>query len=153
MEGVFEERSIEENAEVVSRMILGRKVDAAAVLDAFHVKYQNKGDRVTSLSGGNQQKVVLARWLSNAPLVVLADDPTKGIDVQARRDVHKTVVKIAEMGSAVLMVSSDHEELMNLTSMSENSRILVLYEGQIVKTLTGGDISAENIARASVNLG
>lgn len=153
LEGVFEERSIEENAEVVSRMILGRKVDAAAVLDAFHVKYQNKGDRITSLSGGNQQKVVLARWLSNAPLVVLADDPTKGIDVQARRDVHKTVVKIAEMGSAVLMVSSDHEELVNLTSMSENSRILVLYEGQIVKTLTGGDISAENIARASVNLG
>lgn len=153
LEGVFEERSIEENVEIISRMILKKRVDAAAVLDSFHVKYQNKGDLITSLSGGNQQKVVLARWLSNAPLVVLADDPTKGIDVQARRDVHKTMVKMAEMGSAVLMVSSDNDELVNLTSMAENSRILVMYEGQIIKTLTGGDISVENIARASVNLG
>ena len=152
LEGVFEERSIEENVEIISRMILGKKINAAAVLDGFHVKYQSKGDLITSLSGGNQQKVVLARWLSNAPLVVLADDPTKGIDVQARRDVHKTMVKIAEQGSAVLMVSSDNDELVNLTSMAENSRIIVMYEGQIIKTLTGSDISVENIARASVNL-
>ena len=72
--------------------------------------------------------------------------------MQARRDVHKTMVKIAEQGSAVLMVSSDNDELVNLTSMAENSRIIVMYEGQIIKTLTGSDISVENIARASVNL-
>ena len=152
MEGVFEERSIEENAEVVSRMILNKKMNAPSVLQDFHVKYQNKTDLNTSLSGGNQQKVVLARWLSNHPLIVLADDPTKGIDVQARRDVHKIMVEIANKGSAVLMVSSDNDELVNLTSMTENSRLIVMYEGQIVKTLTGKSISVENIAKASVNL-
>ena len=82
----------------------------------------------------------------------MADDPTKGIDVQARRDVHQTMVNIAEKGSAVLMVSSDNDELVNLTSMAEHSRIIVMYEGQIVQTLTGSDISVENIAKASVNL-
>lgn len=152
LEGVFEERSIEENAEVVSRMILNKKMNAPSVLQDFHVKYQNKTDLITSLSGGNQQKVVLARWLSNHPLIVLADDPTKGIDVQARRDVHKIMVEIANKGSAVLMVSSDNDELVNLTGMTENSRLIVMYEGQIVKTLTGKSISVENIAKASVNL-
>jgi len=152
LEGVFEERSIAENLEIVSRMILDRKLNPKSVLEAFHVKYQNHGDLITSLSGGNQQKVVLARWLSNDPLVVLADDPTKGIDVQARRDVHKVMVEIAKRGSAVLMVSSDNDELVNLTRVAEHSRIIVMYEGQIIRTLTGSDITVENIARASVNL-
>ena len=151
-EGIFEERPIEENLEIVAYMILGRKLDTVKVLDDFHVKYQNKNDLITSLSGGNQQKVVLARWLSNDPIVVLADDPTKGIDVQARRDVHETTVNIAKKGAAVLMVSSDNDELVNLTSMTDHSRIIVMYEGQIICTLTGADISVENIAKASVNL-
>ena len=62
------------------------------------------------------------------------------------------MVEIANKGSAVLMVSSDNDELVNLTSMTENSRLIVMYEGQIVKTLTGKSISVENIAKASVNL-
>lgn len=151
-EGVFEERSIEENVETVSRIILNKKVDAAGVLSDFNVKYQNKNDLIVSLSGGNQQKVVLARWLANEPLVVLADDPTKGIDVQARRDVHKTMVEIAKKGSAVIMVSSDNDELVNLMHLSQHSRLIVMYEGQIIRTLTGNDITIENIAKASVNM-
>ena len=151
-EGVFEERSIEENVEAVSRMILNQKMDATRVLSEFNVKYQNKNDLIVSLSGGNQQKVVLARWLANEPLVVLADDPTKGIDVQARRDVHKTMVEIAKKGSAVIMVSSDNDELVNLMHLAHYSRLIVMYEGQIVRTLTGSDITIENIAKASVNM-
>ena len=151
-EGVFEERSIEENVEAVSRMILNQKMDATRVLSEFNVKYQNKNDLIVSLSGGNQQKVVLARWLANEPLVVLADDPTKGIDVQARRDVHKTMVEIAKKGSAVIMVSSDNDELVNLMHLAHYSRLIVMYEGQIVRTLTGSDITIEKIAKASVNM-
>lgn len=151
-EGVFEERSIEENVEAVARMILNQKVDAASILSDFNVKYQSKSDLIVSLSGGNQQKVVLARWLANEPLVVLADDPTKGIDVQARRDVHKTMVEIAKKGSAVIMVSSDNDELVNLMHLAQHSRLIVMYEGQIVRTLTGNDITIENIAKASVNM-
>lgn len=151
-EGVFEERSIQENVEAVSRMILNQKMDTSGVLSDFNVKYQNKSDLIVSLSGGNQQKVVLARWLANEPLVVLADDPTKGIDVQARRDVHKTMVEIAKKGSAVIMVSSDNDELVNLMHLAQYSRLIVMYEGQIVRTLTGSDITIENIAKASVNM-
>lgn len=151
-EGIFEERSIEENVEAVSYMILNQKMDATRVLSEFNVKYQNKNDLIVSLSGGNQQKVVLARWLANEPLVVLADDPTKGIDVQARRDVHKTMVEIAKKGSAVIMVSSDNDELVNLMHLAHYSRLIVMYEGQIVRTLTGSDITIENIAKASVNM-
>lgn len=152
VEGTFEERTIGENVEIVSRMILDKKIEQDEILQSFHVKYQNKSNLITSLSGGNQQKVVLARWLSNSPLVVLADDPTKGIDVQARRDVHKTMVDIARKGSAVLMVSSDDDELVNLANLADYSRIIVLYEGRIVKTLAGSEISMENIAKAAVNL-
>ncbi len=151
-EGVFEERSIEENLGFVSRVLFKEKIDADPVLKRFGVKYFNKKNRIVSLSGGNQQKVVLARWLHNKPLVVLADDPTKGIDVQARRDVHRTLVEIAEGGSAVLMVSSDSDELVNLASLTTNAKVIVMYEGEIVNTLRGDDVTPENIAKASVNM-
>ena len=72
--------------------------------------------------------------------------------MQARTDVHKIMTDMAREGSSVLMVSSDDEELVNLTRMADSSRVIVMYEGRIVKTLRGGDITVENIAAASVNL-
>lgn len=152
IEGTFGERTIEENVQAVPELILHKKVEEDAVLEKYKVKYGNKRDLITSLSGGNQQKVVIARWLSCNPKLLLADDPTKGIDVQARTDVHKIMADMAREGSSVLMVSSDDEELVNLTRMADSSRVIVMYEGRIVKTLRGGDITVENIAAASVNL-
>lgn len=150
-EGTFPERTIEENVQVVPELILHKKADEE-VLKKYKVKYGNKRDPITSLSGGNQQKVVIARWLSSNPKLLLADDPTKGIDVQARNDVHKIMVEMSRAGSSVLMVSSDDEELVNLTRMADRARVIVMYEGEIVKTLWGKDITVENIAAASVNL-
>ncbi len=152
VEGTMEDRSIAENLEIVSRIMMRSKIDHDKLLHRFHVKYQNKRNLITSLSGGNQQKVVLARWLATKPRVILADDPTKGIDVQARHDLHKTLVEIAAEGSAVLMVSSDDEELVNLAGLTDSARVIVVYEGVIVKTLRGKEITAENIAAASANL-
>lgn len=151
-EGTFPDRTIEENVQVVPELILKNKTDTEAVLKKYKVKYGGHKDLITSLSGGNQQKVVIARWLSVNPKLLLADDPTKGIDVQARSDVHKIMVEMAGEGSAVLMVSSDDEELVNLAHMAEYSRVIVMYEGKIVKTLYGSEITVENIAAASVNL-
>ena len=152
IEGTFAERTIEENVQAVPELILKKRADTEEVLKKYKVKYGGKKDLITSLSGGNQQKVVIARWLSVSPKLLLADDPTKGIDVQARSDVHKIMTDMAREGSAVLMVSSDDEELVNLTRMADYSRIIVMYEGRIVKTLCGSEITVENIAAASVNL-
>ena len=79
------------------------------------------------------------------PKLLLADDPTKGIDVQARYDLHRSFINMANKGSAVVMVSSDDEELVELCKMTPNSRVLIMYEGRISMVLTGADISVENI--------
>ncbi len=152
-EGIFSERSIAENATVVSRQVLGlKKVNPLKVLSEYNVKYHSAKHKITSLSGGNQQKVVIGRWLSSCPKVLLADDPTKGIDVQARKDVHEILCNLAESGSVVLMVSSDEAELISLAEMAEKSKVLVMYEGNIVQTLTHSGINKDNIATASMDL-
>lgn len=113
------------------------------------VKYNRCEDLIISLSGGNQQKVVIARWTSSNPKIILADDPTKGIDIQARRDVHETFRQLLDKGSSVVMISSDDEELVETSKMMPLSRIIVMYEGEIVKTLRGSEITVENIAAYS----
>lgn len=149
-EGTFKERSIEENLNVVKRLAIKDKInDVDEVLKENGVKYGNAKDVITSLSGGNQQKVVIARWTSAAPKIILADDPTKGIDIQARRDAHETFRRHIEKGASVLMISSDDEELVETCKMMPLARIVVMYEGNIAATLYGKDITVENIAAYS----
>ena len=124
--------------------------DTREILDSFHVRYDNPKELITALSGGNQQKVVVGRWLSTSPRLLLADDPSKGIDVKARNDLHQEFAKLAEQGNAVIMISSDDDELVNITSMVETSRVLVMYEGNISAVLEGDAINRENISAASM---
>jgi len=147
VEGIYPVRSVAENVKSVANLIVKKKIkDPCEVLDRFGVKYNAQPKNyITSLSGGNQQKVVVARWLATDPELLLADDPTKGIDVQARYDLHKTFIDLANKGSGVVMVSSDDEELVEICRMTPNSRVLIMYEGKIVKELTGEAITAENI--------
>lgn len=149
-EGTFRERSIAENLSAVSDLIFRHETDAEKLLGRYKVVYGKRRDLITQLSGGNQQKVVVARWTSVNPRIFLADDPTKGIDVQARADVHQILRELAEEGTAVVMVSSDEEELVNLTRIAPFSRVIVMYEGQIVKTLAGDAITLENIIASSM---
>lgn len=146
-EGIYPDRSIAENVKSVGNLVVKKPIRAATdVLDAFGVKYNGLPHlKITSLSGGNQQKVVVARWLATDPKLLLADDPTKGIDVQARYDLHRTFIDLANKGSGVVMVSSDDEELVELCRMTPNSRVIIMYEGRISKVLTGDDITVENI--------
>lgn len=149
-EGTFKERSIAENFSCVKDLVFQKKTTGIDdYLKGCGVKYNDIKDRIISLSGGNQQKVVIARWTSSNPRLVLADDPTKGIDIQARRDVHETFRKLLEAGSSVLMISSDDEELVETSKMMPLSRVIVFYEGEIVKTLRGDEITIENIAAHS----
>lgn len=149
-EGTFRERSIAENLVSVSDLIFKQEADTDGLLSTYKVVYNKKKDLITQLSGGNQQKVVVARWTSVKPKLFLADDPTKGIDVQAREDVHQILRELAKEGAGVVMVSSDEEELINLTSLAPFSKIIVMYEGEIVKTLIGEDITLENIIANSM---
>jgi ribose transport system ATP-binding protein/rhamnose transport system ATP-binding protein len=99
---------------------------------------------VGRLSGGNQQKVVLARWLLRAPRVLLLDEPTRGVDIGARAEIHKLIRAFADKGMAVLVVSSEPEELPDLCD-----RVLVMAEGLIVRELGGAALSRNAIIEAS----
>ncbi len=153
-EGTFAIRSIMENAGAVAELVLGRKgVEKERALADYRVRMGSPFAPIRALSGGNRQKVVLARWTTANPAVLLADDPTKGIDVNARREVHQFIRALAARGAAILFVSSDSEELVELTRSHGQARVLIMYGGQIIHTLRGDDITAENIAYHEVPKG
>jgi ribose transport system ATP-binding protein len=99
---------------------------------------------MATLSGGNQQKVILGRWLRRAPGVLLLDEPTRGVDVGARATVHSAVVDVARAGAAVIVASDDFEELTNLAD-----RVLVLVRGRVAAELHRPDVSAAAIGRVA----
>jgi len=103
---------------------------------------------VGNLSGGNQQKVVIAKWLATRPRVVILDEPTKGIDVGSKAAVHDFIGELAEEGLAVILVTSELPEAMGLAD-----RLLVMHEGRIVARFTRGDWSAEAIVAAATGAG
>lgn len=108
------------------------------------IKAQGIETAVGRLSGGNQQKVVIGRWLKRAPRVLILDEPTRGVDVGARAEIHRLIRGLAEKGMAVLVISSEPEELPDVCD-----RVLVMAEGAIVRELSGGDVSRSAIVAAS----
>ncbi len=100
---------------------------------------------VGTLSGGNQQKVVLAKWLSMTPRVVIFDEPTRGIDVGSKSEIYRLMRGLADAGVAVLMISSDMEEVVGVSD-----RILVMREGRIAGFLERAEFSEENVMRLAV---
>ncbi|GII04990.1 sugar ABC transporter ATP-binding protein [Planobispora takensis] len=107
------------------------------------IKASGPGQRVSELSGGNQQKVLLARWLAMNPKVLLLDEPTRGIDVGTKAEVQSFIDELAVEGLAVLLVSSDLEEL-----VEGSDRIVVLRDGVVVAELNGPDVTAEVVMTA-----
>jgi ribose transport system ATP-binding protein len=99
----------------------------------------------SNLSGGNQQKVVLAKWLSLAPKVILFDEPTRGIDVGAKAEIYQLMRRLADQGVAILMISSDMEEI-----LGNSDRVAVMHEGRISGVLDRSECSQEAIMRLAV---
>ena len=97
-----------------------------------------------ALSGGNQQKLMFARALLAEPSVLLADDPTRGVDVGAKRDLYQLIVDLAARGVGILLVSNEVEEILGLAH-----RVLVMRGGRIVAELSGDEITEEAILAAS----
>jgi ribose transport system ATP-binding protein len=100
---------------------------------------------VANLSGGNQQKVVLAKWLSLNPKVLIFDEPTRGIDVGAKAEIYQLMRNLAESGVAIMMISSDMEEI-----LGESDRVAVMHEGAITGILERDQCSEEAIMRLAV---
>ncbi|TIV72521.1 MAG: sugar ABC transporter ATP-binding protein, partial [Mesorhizobium sp.] len=101
--------------------------------------------RTGTLSGGNQQKVVLAKWLAMNPKVMILDEPTRGIDIGAKAEIYGLMRSLADAGVAVLMISSDMEEVIGVSD-----RIAVMHEGQISGILDRDDFSQENVLLLAV---
>jgi ribose transport system ATP-binding protein len=131
--------------------------EAAELIRQFDIMPADPNATMSNLSGGNQQKVVLARWLRREPKLLLLDEPTQGVDIGAREQIHGVVRDAAKTGTGVLLVSSDVEELVELSD-----RVLVLIDGRIVSELRGehvardrlqGMVHAETPQSAAVNEG
>lgn len=108
------------------------------------IKAQSIETPVGLLSGGNQQKVVIGRWLLRLPKILILDEPTRGVDIGARADIHRLIRELAARGMAVIVVSSEPDELPDLCD-----RVLVMAEGRIVRELTGAGITRNALVEAS----
>ena len=121
-----------------------RKV-AQGIFDRLNIKAPSIEAIVTNLSGGNQQKVVLAKWLSLNPKVLIFDEPTRGIDVGAKAEIYQLMRRLAQSGVAIIMISSDMEEI-----LGESDRVAVMHEGEITGILERHDCNEEAIMRLAV---
>ncbi|MFE9002185.1 sugar ABC transporter ATP-binding protein [Streptomyces sp. NPDC007875] len=122
----------------------GRATDWAVRLQ---LKYGSLADHVGVLSGGNQQKVVLAKWLATEPTVLIVDEPTRGIDVGTKAEVHRLLSSLAADGLAVLMISSDLPEVLGMAD-----RVLVMHEGRLVAEIPRAEATEESVMAAATGL-
>ena len=97
-------------------------------------------DRQNHLSGGNQQKVVLAKWLSRDVDVIILDEPTRGIDVGSKEEIHHLIVQLAREGKAIIMISSELPEVLGMSD-----RVLVMYEGRCMGVIDAEDATQEKV--------
>ena len=120
---------------------------AEAAIARYGVRCTGPSARFGALSGGNQQKLVVARWLTRSPRLLLLDEPTQGVDIAARAEIHALVLEAAAAGTVVLVASSDPDELTALCD-----RVLVLRRGAITEELSGAHLTAAEIERAAYDL-
>ncbi len=121
---------------------------ANRVIKSMHVRCDGPDQKIDQLSGGNQQKVVLGKWLETRPSVVLLDEPTRGIDVGAKDEIYDLLKKLALSGVAIIMVSSELPELLALSS-----RILVMCEGKATGIIDNTEFSEERVMELATPLG
>jgi ribose transport system ATP-binding protein len=152
--GLLLEQSVNENISLanlmafVSGMLIRTAVErrnAAERRKALNIKAPSIDTMVATLSGGNQQKVVLAKWLSMQPRVMIFDEPTRGIDVGSKSEIYALMRGLADAGVAILMISSDMEEVIGVSD-----RIVVMREGRIGGFLSREEFSEESVMRLAV---
>lgn len=155
-EGLMLPMSIADNLTIASlqRLSRGPFVDASALSAAvedgirrMQIKVGSTADPVSTLSGGNQQKVVIAKWLMTDPKIVLLNDPTRGIDVGTKQEIYRLLRDLAETGASIIYYSTDYEELIGCCD-----RVAVMYDGEIVRELQGDEINERNIIASALKM-
>ncbi|KAA2236046.1 sugar ABC transporter ATP-binding protein [Salinarimonas soli] len=122
-----------------------RAIDEA--IRRLQIKVGDPGDPVSTLSGGNQQKVVIAKWLMTQPRLILLNDPTRGIDVGTKQEIYRLLRELADAGAAILFYSTDYDELIGCCD-----RVAVMYDGRIVRELQGDAITERAIVASALNI-
>jgi len=153
--GLVLDRSISENADFVYRVknkvsvVMPKAVNARArkKIEELRIVCNGPSQLVKHLSGGNQQKVVLAKWLSSQPEIFIVDEPTRGIDIGARQEIYNIIKELAQSGKTIIIVSSDMTEILSICQ-----RVVVMHEGRITGILTGRERTEDNIMHHAANV-
>ncbi|MGX5616507.1 sugar ABC transporter ATP-binding protein [Bacillus toyonensis] len=148
--GIFSIASVTENITAAclqqnNRFFISREKESAlakSYIDQFRIVVPNMNEELASLSGGNQQKVVLAKYLACNPKIIILDEPTRGIDAKARLEVYEAIEKMKGEGLAILMISSDIEEIVQFSN-----RVYVMRNGQFVSHLEKEQMSVGEVTR------
>ena len=153
-EGLVVEMTVRENISLPSLKnfssfgLINRQHECKIAMEqvaSLKIKTPTTETRVLNLSGGNQQKVVLGKWLAMTPKVMILDEPTRGIDVGAKAEIYRLMRELADGGAVILMISSDMEEILNVSD-----RIAVMHEGEISGVLERVDCNEENVMQLAV---
>ncbi len=148
------EQTLRENITIVSPerhwvagFMRGRReaADVSHWLGRFDVRPRDSEAHMFQLSGGNQQKTIVLRWLREEPTVLIFDEPTQGVDIGSKADIHGFIAEAAAQGSGILIVSTDHDELVQLCD-----RVLILQYGRITDELSGDRLSGDGITAATI---
>ncbi len=150
-DALIEEMTIKQNAQVViikdlvKGLLIDRKLadnKMKEMVSKYKIKANNVNLPILTLSGGNQQKVIISRWISNSPKILLCDEPTRGIDVGAKAEVYSILRSIAQEGIGIIIVSSELPELLALSD-----RIIVMHEGRITGEMSRKEATEEKFMR------
>jgi ABC-type sugar transport system ATPase subunit len=154
--GLFLDRNIRDNANIVSMLknkniFNNRKKEeilAKNMIDVFKVKCQNTTQKIKNLSGGNQQKIVLSKWIAVSSKILILDEPTRGVDIGARKEIYDIINRLSEEGKSIIVISSDLTEILAISQ-----RVLVMHEGEIKGEIIGDEICEENIMILATGIG
>jgi len=155
-EGLMLPMTVRENLSFASldRLTRGGIIDRAAeetqidrMVRLLAIKTAGLDIAVGSLSGGNQQKVVIAKWLMRGPRIILLNDPTRGIDVGTKQEIYQLLRQLSDAGAAILFYSTDYDELIGCCD-----RVLVLYDGAVKRELVGDDINEHALIASALNI-
>ena len=155
-EGLMLPMTVRENLSIaalgsVSRLgVIDRAVEQARIeefLELLAIKAATIDMPVGALSGGNQQKVVIAKWLMNRPKIILLNDPTRGIDVGTKQEIYALLRKLADAGAAIIFYSTDYDELIGCCN-----RVLVMYDGGVIRSLEGEQINEHELISSALNI-
>jgi len=148
-EGLFLKMSVRKNIsaaslqKVTKNMLIKKDIECInsnKLIKKLNIKISNIEQKIKSLSGGNQQKVLFAKWLNIDPKIIIMDEPTRGIDVGAKAEMHRMIRELAESGIGVIIISSELPEIIGMCD-----RVIVMHEGKITGEVSNNDITEKNI--------